>query len=200
MSTNFPQSESLGSSCITRKENSHKRNAKTFFEIEMKFRQIFESVNNAIAIYEAVDDGTDFIIKEFNQAAEQTTHITGAVIIGRRVSEVFPDIMRFGLMEILQRVWKTGTPEYQPAKFYQDHRLKFWAENYVFKLGSGEVAAIFQDVTKYKETEERLKESDEFSRKLLEQSPNPILVQNPDTSIVYVNPACERLTGYSLSE
>ena len=181
-------------------DKGRKYDEKTFFEIENKFRQIFHCVNNAIAIYEAIDEGTDFIIKEFNQAAEQFTHVSRNTVLGQRVSRVFPDIERFGLMKILQHVWKTGIPENLPAKLYRDQRLEFWAENYVFKLSSGEIVAIFQDVTKYKEAEEKLKESDALSRKLLEQSPNPILVQNPDTSIAYVNPACERVTGYTLSE
>lgn len=39
-----------------------------------------------------------------------------------------------------------------------------------------------------------------FSAALLEHSPNPVLVINPDTSIRYVNRALENLTGYTLHE
>jgi PAS domain S-box-containing protein len=41
---------------------------------------------------------------------------------------------------------------------------------------------------------------DEISRSLLENAPHPITAINPDTSIMYVNPAFEKLTGFSLPE
>ena len=53
---------------------------------------------------------------------------------------------------------------------------------------------------KHKETEEALKESEEFGSSLLDNSPNPILVINLDTSVRYVNPALENLTDFSSSE
>ncbi|MBW1767877.1 MAG: PAS domain S-box protein [Deltaproteobacteria bacterium] len=49
-------------------------------------------------------------------------------------------------------------------------------------------------------TKEALKKSEEFSSGLLENSPTPILVVNQDTSIRYVNPMLENLTGYSSAE
>ena len=55
----------------------------------------------------------------------------------------------------------------------------------------------------YKETREServLRESEEFSSSLLNNSPNPMLVINPDTSVRYVNPTLERLTGFSSAE
>ena len=45
-----------------------------------------------------------------------------------------------------------------------------------------------------------LVESEEFSKSLLDNTPNPILVINPDTSIRFVNPSFERLTGFSCQE
>ncbi len=45
-----------------------------------------------------------------------------------------------------------------------------------------------------------LKESEAFSFSLLSNSPNPISVYNPDASIRYVNPAFEKLTGFSTWE
>ena len=62
------------------------------------------------------------------------------------------------------------------------------------------IHVISVDITDRKQTETALKESEGFSASLLEHSPNPILVVNPDTSIQYVNPALEKLTGYSMTE
>jgi len=56
------------------------------------------------------------------------------------------------------------------------------------------------DITERKRAEEALQESEEFSSSLLNNSPNPITVLNPDTSIRYVNPALEKITGFTSAE
>lgn len=45
-----------------------------------------------------------------------------------------------------------------------------------------------------------LRKNEQFSSSLLTNSPNPIIVINPDSSITYVNPALEELTGFSSPE
>lgn len=57
--------------------------------------------------------------------------------------------------------------------------------------------SVVHDITERRRLEEALRDSEEFSSSLLSNSPNPILVINPDTSVRYVNPALEKLTGFS---
>ncbi len=59
---------------------------------------------------------------------------------------------------------------------------------------------ILEDITLRKQAEEALQASEAFNNSLLTQAPNPIVVTNLDTSIRYVNPALEELTGFSSSE
>jgi PAS domain S-box-containing protein len=59
---------------------------------------------------------------------------------------------------------------------------------------------IVRNITERKQAEEQLRESQKFSSSLLASSPNPIIVVNLDTSMRYVNPAFEKLTGFSLEE
>jgi two-component system NtrC family sensor kinase len=56
------------------------------------------------------------------------------------------------------------------------------------------------DITERKRAEEALRESEEFRSSLLADSPNPIAVINPDSSLRYVNPALEKLTGFPAAE
>lgn len=60
--------------------------------------------------------------------------------------------------------------------------------------------SVTHDVTERKRLEKALQDSEEFSSSLLSNSPNPVLVINPDTSVRYVNPALEKLTGFSSAE
>jgi PAS domain S-box-containing protein len=79
-------------------------------------------------------------------------------VIGRSVLEVFPGVKDLGLFEVFQRVWKTGKPEHLPAGIYKDKRIVGWRENYVYKLPSGELVAVYQDVTDRKRLEEELRQ------------------------------------------
>ncbi len=169
-------------------------------ESEHKFRELFNNMWSCSVVYEVVGEGNDFIIKEFNKTAEKVEKFRSNEVIGRRVTEVFPGVKELGLFDVFRRVWRTGNPEHHPVTLYKDQRICGWRENYVYKLATGEIVACYEDVTERKRTEEALKESEEFSKMLLENAPNPIFVQNPDTSIRYVNPAWEKLTGYSSEE
>lgn len=59
---------------------------------------------------------------------------------------------------------------------------------------------ITRDITERKHVEEALRESNAFNESLLTNSPNVIIVYNTDTSVRYVNPFFETLTGYPASE
>ena len=61
-------------------------------------------------------------------------------------------------------------------------------------------AKLIGGIVERKRAAEALREREEFSSSLLKSSPNPILVINPDTSVRYVNPALETLTGFSSAE
>jgi len=58
----------------------------------------------------------------------------------------------------------------------------------------------FRDLTNMRNAEKALRESAEFNSTLLNHAPYPILVLNEDTTIKYINPAVEKLTGFSKSE
>jgi nitrogen fixation negative regulator NifL len=59
---------------------------------------------------------------------------------------------------------------------------------------------IIRDVTERKMAEDALRESQRFNASLLENAPHATVVINPDTSIRYVNPAWEKVNGWSLAE
>ncbi len=72
----------------------------------------------------------------------------------------------------------------------------------IFDAG-GKVTQMIEytiDITERKKIENELQESQKFSSTLLQNSPNSVLVLDPDASVRYVNPAFEKLTGFTLAE
>ncbi len=169
-------------------------------ENEERYRELFDNMSSGVVVYEAVDNGKDFIIKNFNKAAQSIEKISEEEVIGKSVLKVFPGLKDLGLFDVFKRVYKTGRPEKHPISFYRDDRISGWRRNYVYRLPSGELVAVYDDMTRQKQAEKLLKESEEFSSSLMENSPNPIYVLNNDFSIKYANPAMQELVGLKSDE
>ncbi|NLD57167.1 MAG: PAS domain S-box protein [Methanomicrobiales archaeon] len=141
-----------------------------------RFHELFSNMRSGAAIYTATDDGTDFIIRDFNRAAESIDHLRREDVIGRRVTEVFPAVGKFGLLDVLSRVSKTGTPEHHPVSLYRDGRIHGWRENFVYRLSSGEIVALYDDITEKKKTEDFIRESLERYQLILKNASEGIMV------------------------
>ena len=164
------------------------------------FGKLFNNIDNGIAVYEFRDDIDDFIFKDFNKVAEKIDKIKRKNLIGKSVKEVFPGVVEFGLFDVFKRVYKTGKPEHYPVNLYRDNRILGWRENYVFKLPTGEVVAIYKDLTKQKQAEEELRTSEEKYRSLFESSIDGIYKSTIEGKYIDANPALFKMLGYENKE
>lgn len=135
---------------------AHKRAQALLLESEVRLQDLFENLRSGVAVYQASPNGRDFVISAFNKAAERIENVRREDVIGKDIVEAFPGVTRFGLLDVLRRVWRSGAAEHLPVTFYQDHRMAGWRDNYVYKLPNGEVVAIYDDVTKERQVEEKL--------------------------------------------
>jgi len=158
-------------------------------ESEARFRELFNNMHSGVAVYEAVDGGADFVFKDLNKAGEGISQVRKEDIIGRRVTEVFPRVREFGLFEVFQRVWKTGKAESLPTSLYRDGRIEGWTENYVYKLPSGEVVAVYDDVTERVEAQRRIKRAAEEWRTTFDSIGDMVSVHSKDYKLMRVNKA-----------
>ena len=174
-------------------------------ESELRFHELFNSMSSGVAVYRAVDDGADFVVIDFNHGAEVIDNISREKIIGRRISEVFPGVRKFGLMEVFRRVWQTGDSEHFPVSVYKDERITGWRENYVYRLPSGEIVAIYDDITARKEAEEALRESEQKFREIFDNANDAIEIVEIDANgypgrFMDMNAVACRMLHYSKEE
>jgi PAS domain S-box-containing protein len=134
---------------------------------EHRYRELFDHISSGVAVYEAKDGGKDFIIKDINRAGQRISRIKREEVLGRSVLDVFPGVKEFGLFEVFRQVWRTGESQRHPVSLYRDDRLSHWAENYVYRLPSEEIVAVYDDVTERKRAEKALQEAyDELERRV----------------------------------
>jgi two-component system cell cycle sensor histidine kinase/response regulator CckA len=185
---------------ILRDVTDRKRAEQSLRESETRFRELFNHMNGAVAVYEAKNGGEDFIFLDFNRQGERIDNLRREDVIGKSVVDVFPGVRDFGLLGIFRRVWKTGKPERHPISHYEDRRISGWRDNYVYKLPTGEIVAVYEDVTERMQMIQALTESEQNFKALAENANDGILIAAPDGSHLYANPGAARITGFSESE
>lgn len=169
-------------------------------EYQARFQVLFDHVCSGVAIYEARNDGEDFVFVDFNPAAEQIEHIKREELIGKSVMQVFPGVKQFGLFDVFRRVYKTGTPEHHPVSVYKDERIAGWRENYVYRLPSGLVVAVYDDISARKRTELVARMTDQCFRAIADYTYDWEVWVGPTGRVLWTNPAAQRITGYSVKE
>jgi PAS domain S-box-containing protein len=204
--------EVLGTVGFARDITERRRAEEMLRESSANLKAIFESLRSGVAVYRASPDGHDFFINSFNRAAERIENVGREDLIGKNVVDVFPGIIEFGLLDVFRRVWLSGKEEHFPVTFYQDGRVAGWRENHVYKLPNGEVAAIYDDVTKEKQAAEKLLFESESERKraeelaqqfgyLLQSSFNEIYMFDADSlKFLLTSQGAEKNLGYTEDE
>jgi len=176
-------------------EAEWKREEEKLRESEETMRALLNGPSDSAMLIDT--EGIIFVINE-----------VGAKRFGKSVDELLGecvyDLLPPGVTES-RRAWDDEVVRSgKPVRFEEEHEGSILDAVVYPVLDAGgkvkQLALFASDITKRKQVEEELWESQQFSSSLLSNAPNPILVVNPDTSIRYVNPAMEKLTGFSYAE
>ena len=119
-------------------------------ECESIFNEIIDNIDYGLVIIDVIKNGQDFVFKYYNKYGSEIDKVNAKKVVGKKVRNVFPMVDKMGLTKIWRRVYKTGKPEYLPMAQYKDKKLSSWRKNYVFKLSTGEIVSVYEDVTKDK--------------------------------------------------
>jgi two-component system, cell cycle sensor histidine kinase and response regulator CckA len=166
--------------------------------VESRFRGAIAASLDAFFLCEAVRDarGTlvDFKIVELNERGELFLRQSRADLLGRRVTEVAPVVVENGLLGRLIEVVETGESYEDELQIAGDDGELRWVRHQVVRVEDG-VAITSRDITKRKQVQESLVESEARFRHLVESATDGIYRIDPRGVFTYANPVVSRLLG-----
>lgn len=166
-----------------------------------KIKKYYDTLMQNTEDYILICDG-DGIPQAFNASYKKTAEALLSIEMkpGLQAYKLANDKKIIDYWESLQKRALTG--EKFVAEFASKEDRSFETMFCPIKEGQNVIGftEITRNITDRKKTEKALQESNSFRSSLLEYSPIAIYVIIPDTTIKYINPMFEKLTGYTSEE
>lgn len=174
-----------------------------FFKREKEFSENLIETASAVIVTVDLEGNTSLC----NTKAEEVTGYSKEEIIGENwLDLVYPDATyRKELLEVLK-----GCLEGVQVKAYETvitredgrERTLSW-DTTLLKDAGGELSGVLgiaQDITEKKQLEQELKESMDYLKSLIQESPAAILSTDSKGNVVVINKSAEKLLGYKYDE
>jgi PAS domain S-box-containing protein len=171
---------------------------------EERFRVAQELSPDGFTILRPVRDAhgeiVDFIWVYENATIARLNGTDPKLVVGRRLSEFFPQHASSPFHEVYRQVTETGQPGMLEARYEGDSVPRpTWFRVAVVPMGQ-EIAVLAQDITERKQAEEALQRSEARLREQRRRMPIGCIVFDQDNCFSEVNPAAERILGFSEDE
>ena len=135
-----------------RERSRHRVAARRLALFESAHRQLH--VGLKIWHLEDPDDPGSLRLLASNPAAEEATGVPIAEVVGKRIDEGFPEVMRYGIAQEFAEVALSGEPKHMGEVIYGDARMTEGIyEVYCVPLPDRGVAVAFHNVTRQKTVE-----------------------------------------------
>jgi len=169
-------------------------------EMIQELANAVESSDNAI-----ITESLDGIIASWNMGAKKIYGYSAEEILGKNVSILEPDTLKGEIKQLIEK-----TKKEEKIQHYETLRLK--KDDTVINISitlssifdsSGKFVAIYcigRDVTEGKEAEEKIRESEEKYRNIVETASEGILIIDDEAVVTYANRKLMDMLGYFLEE
>ena len=183
-------------------ENEREAARQALSESETRYRSIFEYSKEGIALYEPIvdDNGavTDWLIKDANAAFIAGSGVDRVHTIGHRLSEVFGNRDEMGAyFNAAREVFVTGKARQFEAFFGPLNRYYIAS---IFPIADRLFASTTIDITKSKQAEQLVRDSELRYRQIVETASEGIWMLDENMRITFVNDRFANLLGYEVRE
>lgn len=168
-----------------------------------KYYSLFANMLDGFAycemIFDNEDKPVDFVYLEVNDAFEMLTGLKREMVVGKKVTEVIPDIEKTNskLFEIYGRV-ALGGKEERFELFFEP--LNIWLSISAYCPKKGYFAAVFENITQRKQAQEALIGKEKKYRRLFETSQDGIMARDLQGRMIDCNQAYSKIVGYTREE
>lgn len=170
-----------------------------------EFRELFMNMNEACAFHELVYDDkgnpVSYRYLEVNNSFEEMTGLKREDVLGKDVREVLPGIEN-DPNRIIQKFIKVAMTR-KPDKYewYVAHpHLQKWYSVSATSFRKGTFVAMFDDITKKKNNEQALLESEEKFSKVFRYHSDLMVLVTSEGEIVEANESFLEFTGYAIDD
>jgi PAS domain S-box-containing protein len=168
-------------------------------ESEIKFRSIVEAIPLGMHFYELGPDGR-LVLTYANPVADTILGISHTRLVGKTIEEAFPMLADTGIPDQYRAVARDAVPWSTEQVEYKDEIISGAYAVWAFQTLPGAMVAAFHDITEIKRTEQRLQESMERYRNVVEDQTEFISRFLPDGTHIFVNEAYCRYFGMKREE
>lgn len=181
---------------LERKNRENRSAHQMLEESRLRFQRLFHYAPVALLFVDSIG-----VVIEANQTAQELFRARTS-LLGERLSSFVADADRPGFLENFHRALggaEEVVREYRCLKqprqtFYAVCRMCRWP---LWENGQTRVVATFSDVTPLRKTQAALIDSEARHRAILEAANDAIVTTDDSEKILSVNPATERIFGYS---
>ena len=162
---------------------------------EAIYRELFNNMGNGVAVYQPADDGSDFIMQNLNRAGALMFNSTVLDVLGKPLGSLNRGAADRCLQPRINNVWRTGTPEHISTPLDLNEEQQRWIEGYIYRLPTGQVVGIYDDVSEQKATEKRIIHAKEEWEKTFDAMVDCVTILDQNLKIVRANKATQELLG-----
>ncbi len=163
-------------------------------ESEARYRTLLESTSDSIYV---LDREWRHIV--VNEAATRFVQMPKAKLLGNKLTDLFPGIEETVFFKTFQRVMETRESDTTVAMYTFPDGKKGWYEVRVDPTPEG-ILCISRDITDRNQTEEKLRESEEKYRQIVETAGEGIWMIDTEGNATFANQKMAEMLGFSVGE
>jgi len=155
---------------------------------------LLENAPMGIHMYRLEQDGR-LIFTGANPAANRILQTNNDQFIGKTIEEAFPPLVQTEVPQHYCQIAREGGEWTDDQITYDDGKIHGAFQIKAFQTIPGQMAVFFEDVTRARQQEQALRESDEQFRSMFELSPDPVWIIDGNR-FVESNLAAVEMLGY----